>query len=681
MSTASAFLEQSAFPPLNPQSAAAKLSYHFMADFFCAIICRGGFPLFYALKVPMVMFAFALGSLTCYFFDLVLKQRVAAVSASILFFFGHIGVFNFLYGAAGYPVANGPLSLRSWESIEDHLTYPYFNYLNVLVDFFEPQLPFLFGFPIALAVLLVLFRKFSRPEPFDQGNYFIIGAVALLPLFHMHSFLVLAPVTGLWLISEWWLDRRATATSSATETPSRYGRRSVWLAALLLAGAAVVLQLAFILSQKKAAGFSGFDVFTRLGNLPEIPNFLYARRLWYWVRVAGIPFVLGLVGFFLTPSFQVRAQDPERRANLALLALFGVTTGYFLLINFYRFTPNWGDSNKFFLYWDVMLCLYAGRVLSRLWAASRLLKAAACFLLLIGAIFPFADECSLRYRHSPSTLFTACDQTVGDWIRLNTPKDAVFLTANSYTHLVPAIAGRRVVNGSYTRETGFSDEAIESSVALAFREANPALVKSVKVTHVLVGPEEKRLYYVNRAAMTQWHKVLYDQTCEGQRYLVCEVQDVSPEQLEAERNKGEIRGFVWLSEQQPSFVTQFGTLEYDESFDMTPLKLNGKVYTSGLGTHAPSEIRFDLNGKYRVFEADVGVDDLQTGSSGSVVFRVLVDDKEMFASAVMRPGQPHEHVSVDLTGANRLTLIVGDAGDGNHNDHADWADAKLIIRP
>ena len=672
MSTASAFLEQSAFPPLNPQSAAAKLSYHFMADFFCAILCRGGLPLFYAMKVPMVMFAFALGSLTCLVFDVVLQRRAAVVCACIFFFFGHIGIFNFLFGAAGFPVANGPLSLHSWASIEDHLTYPYFNYLNVLVDFFEPQLPFLFGFPIALVLLLVLFRKVSLSEPFDRRGYFVVASVALLPLFHMHSFLVLAPLTGLWLLSESRLPVAGRAEKS------RSGHGAVRAGFLLLAGIAIVLQLAFILSQKKTEGFSGFDVVARLNSLPEIPNFLHARQLWFWVRAAGLPFILGLIGFFLAPTFQVRAGDPDRRANLALLAMCAVTTGYFLVINVYRFTPSWGDSNKFFLYWDVMLCLYAGRLLSRLWSGPRTGRVFACLLLLLGALFPFADEWSQRYRNGPSVLFNASDRAVADWIRDNTPKDAVFLTANSYTHLVPALAGRRVVNGSYTRETGFADDAIESTVSHAYREANPALVKTVKVTHVLIGPEEKRAYYVNRTAFAQWHKLIFDRTYDGQRYWIYEVQDVTPEQLEAEKRKGELRGFVWVSEQEPTFVTQFGTLQYDESFDSTPLRLNGETYSSGLGTHAPSEIRFDLNGKYTAFESDIGVDDLQIGSLGSVVFRVEVDGKNVFTSRVLRPGAPRAQVSVDLRGAEKLTLIVEDAGDGNHNDHADWADAKLL---
>ncbi len=393
-----------------------------------------------------------------------------------------------------------------------------------------------------------------------------------------------------------------------------------------------------------------------------------------------MPFVLGLIGFFLAPTFQIRRQDPDRRANLALLAMFAVTSGYFVVINFYRFTPSWGDSNKFFLYWDLMLCLYAGRLLSRLWATSRAGQAVALTLLSLGSILPFADEWSLRYRRGSSTLFTASDQTVADWIKANTPKDAVFLTANSYTHLVPALAGRRVVNGSYTVETGYADGKIEELVTRAYREANPGLIKTVPVTHLLVGPEERSRYFVNRGALGRWHQLIFDQTYDGTRYSIYEVREVSDAELDAERKKGDLAGFVWLSEQPPTFVQQFGNLQYDESFNMTALKLNGYIYASGLGTHAPSEIRFDLNGNFKVFESDAGVDDSEMGSPGSVIFRVKVDDQIVYSSGVMRPGMPHEKIAVNVAGATTLTLLVEDAGDGNHNDHADWAGAKLIRR-
>ncbi len=694
MGTVSAFLEQSAFPPFNPQSAGAKLSYHFMSDFFAAILCRGGFSLFYSLKVPMVLWAFALGSLACSVFSVVLRHRVAAICASVLFFLGHIGVFNLAFGLAGYPVGNGALTPLSWDSLEDHLTFPYFNFLNVLVDYFQPQLPFLFGFPLAALLLLFLFRQFVHREPAGRSNYFALGLVAFLPLFHMHTFLVLAPLVVLALATGRTVPAEPPGGPGGGPASSAPGRAPRWTglwrqgwrprsvlimaATLLLAGAVILLQFAFLLSQPKAAGFSGFDVPARLGALAEIPDFLHAQRLWFWIRAAGPPFILGLAGFALPSNLRCRARDPDGRSRLALLILFVVTSGYFVLINFYRFTPSWGDSNKLFLYWDLVLCLYAGRLLAGWWERSRFGRGAAVSALLLGAVLPSAVEIGVRFWRPPSVLFTAGDQVAADWIRLNTPPDAIFLTANSYLHYVPALAGRRVVNGAYTRETGFADASVEKTVARAFQEADPQLITALRVTHIMVGPDEREHYHINRTLLARRHRLVFEQVSRGQRYSVYEARVITPAARAREREEEAARGFVWLSELDPDSVTQFGALRFDESFDMGPLTLAGKVYASGLGTHAPSEIRYELGGRYAAFEAELGLDDSQLGGPGSIVFKIEVDGRVAFTSGLRTAGLPPLPVRVDVADAQTLRLLVEDAGDGNHCDHADWAGARLI---
>ena len=107
------------------------------------------------------------------------------------------------------------------------------------------------------------------------------------------------------------------------------------------------------------------------------------------------------------------------------------------------------------------------------------------------------------------------------------------------------------------------------------------------------------------------------------------------------------------------------------------LTLNGTTYQRGLGVHAGSSITYDLSGRYRRFNAAVGLDDEET-KEGSVVFEVWVDGRRVYASGTMTPTTATANVSVDLTGARELKLVVTDAGDGHHHDHADWADARLV---
>lgn len=112
------------------------------------------------------------------------------------------------------------------------------------------------------------------------------------------------------------------------------------------------------------------------------------------------------------------------------------------------------------------------------------------------------------------------------------------------------------------------------------------------------------------------------------------------------------------------------------SGDGSPLKIGGVVYTKGLGTHAPAKVRYHLGGRCTSFTAEVGVDDVQT-SRGSVRFSVLADGGEKAASPVLRATDAAWSLTADVSGATYVDLVVGDGGDGNGNDHADWGSARF----
>lgn len=104
------------------------------------------------------------------------------------------------------------------------------------------------------------------------------------------------------------------------------------------------------------------------------------------------------------------------------------------------------------------------------------------------------------------------------------------------------------------------------------------------------------------------------------------------------------------------------------------LMVGGILYPKGLGTHADSTVRYYLGGACSRFTANVGVDG--EAPSGSVEFTVYADEEPVFQSDTLT-GIAAESVDADITGAEVLTLIVTDGGDGIGSDHADWADARL----
>jgi alpha-galactosidase len=122
----------------------------------------------------------------------------------------------------------------------------------------------------------------------------------------------------------------------------------------------------------------------------------------------------------------------------------------------------------------------------------------------------------------------------------------------------------------------------------------------------------------------------------------------------------------------------WGEPQANRSVDNHPLFIDGKRFEHGFGTHAISTLRIALGAKGQHFTAIVGVDD-EVGQRGSVIFKVVGDGKNLWESGVMRGGDPAKEVSVDLQGVNQLLLLVDDAGDDINYDHADWAEARIVM--
>ncbi|MFC4452481.1 NPCBM/NEW2 domain-containing protein [Deinococcus sonorensis] len=114
----------------------------------------------------------------------------------------------------------------------------------------------------------------------------------------------------------------------------------------------------------------------------------------------------------------------------------------------------------------------------------------------------------------------------------------------------------------------------------------------------------------------------------------------------------------------------------NKSGDGKSLKLNGRTYTSGFGTHANSSMTFNIGGKCATFTSDIGLDD-EVGSLGSVVFQVWADGTKLYDSGRMTGSSATKAVNVNVAGKKSLKLVVTNAGDSNNFDHADWANAML----
>ena len=123
----------------------------------------------------------------------------------------------------------------------------------------------------------------------------------------------------------------------------------------------------------------------------------------------------------------------------------------------------------------------------------------------------------------------------------------------------------------------------------------------------------------------------------------------------------------------------WGAARANQAVTQKPLSIAGETFANGVGTHARSVILVNLGGGATRFRAVCGVDDNAGKGRGSIQFRVVADGKTLWRSPVMKQGNKGERVDLDVSGVKTLVLLVSEADNGSEFDHADWADARIVV--
>lgn len=145
-------------------------------------------------------------------------------------------------------------------------------------------------------------------------------------------------------------------------------------------------------------------------------------------------------------------------------------------------------------------------------------------------------------------------------------------------------------------------------------------------------------------------------------------------------NNGPIKE-VWIDELGSSscYVQDWGTPQINKSVVWTPLTVNGVVYERGIGAHSIGRMLFDLDGKALSISGLAGADDNNL-YAGKFQFKIIGDRKELWKSGVVKKGDPIQEFNIDLSGIDKVLLLVEECGDGIMYDHADWINVKVTTR-
>jgi hypothetical protein len=138
---------------------------------------------------------------------------------------------------------------------------------------------------------------------------------------------------------------------------------------------------------------------------------------------------------------------------------------------------------------------------------------------------------------------------------------------------------------------------------------------------------------------------------------------------------------VYLSDLKPAELIEKSkqgrkdNVRLDKNLENATIQLEGQPYGKGLAVHAHTELLYKLDGKYKKFEAVVGMDDT-VGGDGHPLVKIEADGKELFAGTITRKDKCAK-LDKDVTGVKQLRILVTSNGLFDFGDHVDIANAKL----
>lgn len=145
----------------------------------------------------------------------------------------------------------------------------------------------------------------------------------------------------------------------------------------------------------------------------------------------------------------------------------------------------------------------------------------------------------------------------------------------------------------------------------------------------------------------------------------------------------------YLSDRQPlsyrhtPYFDLSWPLARDKGLTGARLQAGARRFLKGLAMHSAARAVYRLDGEWSAFRAQLAIDSSagDDGAGGSVTYRVYVARdggfKPAYESPIVRSDQPPLPVSVDVSGAQAIALMVDFADHADRQDHADWLEARL----
>jgi len=489
------------FPVQNPQFPGMQTHYPFIFDFYSAILMKTGFTLRSSILVPNICFQLALFGLLYHLAFRLTNSKAAGIGATALFVL------------AGFPAGLQEINIH---------------FLNPIYAVIMPQRTAIIGLAVSFVVYLLLYHAlFSEHEEGTRAareryqEVFAAGAlIGLLPYIHAHSFMATGFV-GLCLAGFMLLARKDWRTPCFLFLP------------LLLFALPQVLQIRSDVSEGFFAFFPGwadtnrdmimsFDWSSAAASLSSaVKSALLVET--FWALNAGGLFILFTFGF-------LKAKEETRIFSVPFLLLF-------VLANLIKFQPWYFDNYKLLLHWLALTCAMAP--LTFLWVReltgrrTKTVVAVVLAAVLFGStIFGLVTHASMLEQRY--VVWSGEEIVMADWLRENTPPDALFLTSTAHNHPIPSLTGRARVMGYegwlWSHGIPWTSVTQRKADMKAMYEGNYSLLQEYGVEYICIGPYERGFAKENRFELNESSfederrfELIYGETLTGSQWRIYRV--------------------------------------------------------------------------------------------------------------------------------------------------------------
>lgn len=429
------------FPPELPIFAGHIFSYPFLADFLSAILLKSGVNIPGSFVFPQIIFSIMGAVLLAWLYNSLSKNW--AISLTSLFIFLLNGGLGFVYFLSGDQAGT------TMTQIANHNI----QWAEILTTQFAPQRSFVFGFPLGIIIIYLLSQIYLKSQ--KTVIYLITGfLISLLPLIHMHTFLIVC------LLASWIFISKIKSFKS-------------WVIfSLPIVFLAIPVIFHFYFGTTK--GFICFDPGWMAQDLASWPLFA--------LNNFGLMLALPILGLLTL----------DRKLKIFFLPFLG----FFLIGNLFVFQPWDWDNTKIFIYWNIGAAFLSGSLL--FWLVKRFKSKgiiAASLLFAFCTISGAHDVLQLLTNKETHQLFSKQQIIVGDYIRNHTNPSSIFLTADNHDNLVTNLGGRKslLIFPGWLWSYGIDFNARKGDIEIIKAGGTEArkLITKYKIDYILLGPAEK----------------------------------------------------------------------------------------------------------------------------------------------------------------------------------------------